>query len=86
MGIASLTSGVIALIAWLDPLIGFPVSIGGIILGLVSLLKYKDQRKRAVGSIFLSFLGLIMTIIVAIGIIFILEVGWDWETFQNTFN
>jgi amino acid permease len=85
MGIASLTLGVTGLIAWLDPFIGFPVCIAGIITGLVSILKSKEQRKRAIAGLVLCFIELILTIIVVIGFIIILESGWDWEIFRNSY-
>jgi hypothetical protein len=83
MGIASLTLGITSLIAWLDPIIGFPICIAGIILGFVSILKSKDQRKRAVTGLIISFLGLILTIVAVIGLIILVESGWDWESIRN---
>lgn len=58
---ASLILGFFALFAWIIPLIGFPITIAGIITGSISLSK--SNSGSAVGGIILSVLGLIGTII-----------------------
>ena len=50
---ASLVLGIISLIVWLLPLIGFPVSIVGLILGV---------RKKYTVGIVLNVIGLVITV------------------------
>jgi len=56
----SLVLGILGLFAWLLPLIGFPVTIGGLILGILGLSS--SRRKMAIAGIILSGLFLLFTI------------------------
>ncbi len=66
MGIASLTLGITSLIAWLDPFLGLPISIVGIILGVLSLWRSLHQRQRAVPGLVTSIIRLLLTIILLV--------------------
>jgi hypothetical protein len=58
---ASLVLGIIGLIAWFIPLLGFPVTIVGLIFGV---LGQKSSKKTiAVAGLVLSIVGLVVTII-----------------------
>ena len=58
---ASLVLGIIGLIAWFIPLLGFPVTIVGLIFGV---LGQKSSKKAiAVAGLVLSIVGLVVTII-----------------------
>lgn len=58
--IGSLVLGIIAMIAWLCPLIGLPIAIVGLILGILSLKTPK--RGLAIAGIVLSGIGLLLTL------------------------
>lgn len=49
---ASLVLGIISLIVWLLPLVGFPVCIVGLVLGI---------RKKYTAGIVLNVIGLVLT-------------------------
>lgn len=58
---ASMVLGIIGLIAWLLPLIGFPVNIVGLVLGLTQG-KHKTFTTAKAGVI-MSIIGLVLTVI-----------------------
>ena len=66
MAIASVIIGIIALFAWLIPILGFPISGMGLILGIVALLNNPFNsgmvKGMAIAGISLSMLGLIGSI------------------------
>ena len=75
MGIAALTLGITGLFAWLDPFIGIPICIAGISVGIISLLKSDQHRKKAAFGLSFSFVGLIASVIWAfVGVVALLEV------------
>lgn len=57
---ASLVLGIIGLIAWFIPLVGAPITITGLILGIKGLKSLK--RGMAVAGVVLSTIGLVATI------------------------
>ena len=59
--IASLVLGLIGIIAWTFPLVGYPVTIIGFILGIVGY--NKDKSGTAIAGIVLSVIFFIATII-----------------------
>ncbi len=59
--IASFVLGIIGLVAWLIPLLGFPISIVGLVLASLSL--NKGQKGKAVVGLVLCILGLVATLI-----------------------
>ncbi len=56
---ASMVLGIIGLIAWLLPLVGFPVNIVGLVLGLTQG-KHKTFSTAKAGVI-MSIIGLVLT-------------------------
>jgi len=58
---ASLVLGIIGLIAWFLPIIGFPITIVGLVLGVKGMESIK--RDRAVAGVVLCIIGLVATII-----------------------
>lgn len=60
--VASMVLGIIGLIAWCLPLIGFPINLVGLILGLVNV-KNPEGRGMAIAGIVTSSIGLVLTII-----------------------
>jgi hypothetical protein len=59
--VASLCLGLFGLIAWLLPIIGFPVTITGLVLGIKSL--NGPRRGMATAGIVLCIIGLVITTI-----------------------
>lgn len=69
---ASLILGIISLVAWLLPLIGYPVSIVGLCLGIYNVKKEKNTFSKV--GIILSAIGLGITAINSIaGVIIALK-------------
>ena len=59
--VASLVLGIIGLFAWIIPLVGFPVTIVGIVMGGIGM---KSQHPgMAIGGLVMSIIGLIATVI-----------------------
>jgi uncharacterized membrane protein len=58
---ASLVLGIIGLMAWIFPLVGFPVTIVGLILGVKGLKN--ENNKTALAGMILSIIGLVATIV-----------------------
>lgn len=72
MATASLILGIISLLAWLLPLFGYPVSIIGLILGIISNKNEKNKFSKI--GIILSAIGLGITLINSIaGVIMVLN-------------
>lgn len=59
--VASLVLGLVGLIAWLFPLAGFPVTIVGLIMGIVG--QKSTKRGMATAGVIISMVGFIATII-----------------------
>ena len=56
--IAGLVLGITSLLAWLLPLLGYPVSIVGIIMG--ALGKKSEKKNIAIVGLVLSIIGLVL--------------------------
>lgn len=61
MSIASLVLGIVGFVAWCIPLIGYPVTIVGIILGALGMKK--GGKGMAIAGIICSAICLVITII-----------------------
>jgi len=64
MAIASLVLGLIGLVAWCCPLVGLPINITGLVLGIKS--KNSPNRGMAIAGIILCIIGLVLTLINAV--------------------
>lgn len=72
MPIASLILGIVGLVAWILPLLGYPINIIGLILGIISNKKEKNKFSKT--GIILSAIGLGITAINSIaGVIIVLS-------------
>ena len=60
LAIISVVLGVLSLLAWLFPLIGFPLSVVGLGLGIGS--RKSARSKAALWGIILSAIGLVLTL------------------------
>ena len=58
--IAGLVLGITSLLAWLLPLLGYPVSIVGIIMG--ALGKKSEKKHIAIVGLVLAIIGLVLTL------------------------
>lgn len=63
--VAALVLGIVSLFAWFIPLIGFPVSVSGIIVSILAIRRKQNKSMYLVGIIG-SSIGLVLTIINAI--------------------
>lgn len=61
MAVAALVLGIVGLIAWLLPLVGYPVTIVGLVLGIKSVKS--EKRGMAIAGIVMSSIGLVLTLI-----------------------
>lgn len=61
LSIASLVLGIVGFVAWCLPLVGYPVTITGLVLGIVA--KNKGAKGMAVAGIILSSITLVLTLI-----------------------
>ncbi len=60
----SMKLGMISLIAWIIPFVGYPVSIAGLVF---SILEIKETgTKRAYNALILNIVGLVLTIMSSI--------------------
>ncbi len=59
--IASMVLGIVGFIAWCLPLVGYPVTIIGLILGIVALTK--GARGMATAGVIMCSITLVMTLI-----------------------
>lgn len=62
MAIGALALGIISLIAWFLPLVGYPICIASIIVGIIALNK-KQNRVMSILGIVGGSVGLTLTII-----------------------
>lgn len=58
--VASLVLGIVGLLAWLLPIIGLPVTIIGLVLGIGA--RRSPNSKMATAGIIMSLIGLVLTI------------------------
>ena len=57
--IAALVLGILSLVFWLLHLLGLPIAVIGLILGIIGV---KDQRKYAMAALICSIIGLAFAI------------------------
>lgn len=62
LSIASLALGVLSLCGWIIPCIGIPVSLAGIIIGIIGIAK-ADLKPMAIVGVILNALTIIAAII-----------------------
>ena len=65
MAIAALVLGVLNLCSWCFPICGFPMSIIGIVLGVMGMKSEKNKTLATIGLV-LSVLGLVASICMAV--------------------
>ena len=61
--IAAFVLGVIGVVTWCIPLIGLPITLTGLVLGIVSLNKPSSNRSLGIAGVILNALFLILTIV-----------------------
>ena len=61
LSISSLVLGICGLIMWLLPILGLPVTIVGLILGIIAIRK--GERGMAIAGVVLSSIGLLATLV-----------------------
>ncbi|MBR3575257.1 MAG: hypothetical protein IKN97_08850 [Lachnospiraceae bacterium] len=61
MATAALVLGIISLVAWLIPIIGYPVTIVGLVLGIKSVKS--EKRGMAIAGIVMSSIGLVLSLV-----------------------
>jgi len=61
MEIAALVLGIIGLFAWFVPLFGFPITIVGLILGVLG--QKREKKGMAIAGMIMSIIGLVGTIV-----------------------
>ncbi len=66
MGIASLTLGITSLATWINPTLGLPISIVGIILGTLALRISQHHKGQAIAGVVTSVIGLLLNVIFVI--------------------
>lgn len=70
---ASLVLGIIVMVAWCLPLIGAPVAIAGLTLGVID--RDSPKRHHAIAGIVLSSIGLILSVLNAVWGIYLATTG-----------
>ena len=61
MATAALVLGIISLAAWLIPIIGYPVTIVGLVLCIKSVKS--EKRGMAIAGIVMSAIGLVLSLV-----------------------
>lgn len=61
MSIASMILGLVGLVAWCLPIVGFPVTIAGLVLGILGIKK--GGKGMAIAGIVLCSITLIITLV-----------------------
>lgn len=61
LAIASMVLGICGFVAWCFPLLGYPVTIVGLILGIVAISK--GTKGKAVAGVIMCVITLILTLI-----------------------
>jgi len=69
LAVASLALGITSLVGFLMFFISFPLAIVAVILGIVSLVKYKKGKGLAIGGIVTSVITIVVYFVVIVGII-----------------
>lgn len=64
LAIASLVLGLVSLVGWLIPLCGFPLSVTGLVLGI--LARDSARKGMAITGIVFSIIALVLSIINAV--------------------
>ena len=69
MGTVALTLSIVGLFTWVFPVFGFPVSIVGLILGLIVLIKKSPNRRKAIAAVILCFIEIVLNIGIVVGLV-----------------
>lgn len=65
-GIISLICGILSILCCWVPVLNWILNLGGIICGIVSLVKHEDKKGLAIAGIICSSLGIIVCIILIV--------------------
>lgn len=60
MAVISLILGIFSLAAWLLPICGLPMSVTGLVLGI--LARQSSRRGMAIAGVIMAIIGLVLTI------------------------
>ena len=66
MGTVALILGIVGLVTWLYPILGFPISIIGIIFGIIAAMTKPSQRKKAIVGIILCLVGIVLNLVTSV--------------------
>ena len=61
--------GIASLFTWIPFIVGLPIAVIGLILGLLALTSKTTHKRRAVAGIVTSSIGLILSVIIVIVVI-----------------
>lgn len=76
--IIGLVLGVINLCSWFLPICGFPLTIAGIILGILGL-KSPDKKWMGIVAIVISAIAMILTIVNAVAGVWMMNSGYTYN-------
>ena len=69
MGTVALTLGIVGLVTWVFPVFGLPISIIGLIVGILALIIRPQKRGKAVAAIIICLIGIMLNIGVIVGLV-----------------
>ncbi len=69
MGTVALTLGIVGLVTWVFPVFGFPISIIGLIFGIIGLIVKSPQRGKSIAGIVICIIGIMLNIGVVVGLV-----------------
>jgi thiol:disulfide interchange protein len=83
LSIAALVCGIISVVGCCLPYFTVVVAIAGIVLGILSINKHKDDKNLAIIGIVLSAVGILIGILALIGLVAIFNSPDFWESFYE---
>ena len=81
--IASLICGIVSIVLCCIWYLSLPVSIVGLVLGILSLRKTIDGKNMAIVGIVLSSIGIFIAVIAIAGTVLMVNNGEFWDTFYE---
>jgi uncharacterized membrane protein len=63
MANASLVLGILSLFTWLLPILGFPITICGLVIGIIAVVKVESRNGKSIAGLVMSSIGFVLTMV-----------------------
>ena len=63
MANASLVLGIVSMFTWMLPILGFPITVCGIVISIVAVAKTESRNGKSIAGLVMSSIGFVLTMV-----------------------